>query len=60
MTAMGTLVAFRPTVQSIPREGRREIERMYRLSAGGEDPLISAESRELFEPGLIDEVQWQE
>jgi hypothetical protein len=57
---MGTLLDFRPTRKSILRAGRREMERMYRLSAGGQDPLPGSESRELFDLGLIDEVGWQD
>jgi hypothetical protein len=31
---------------------------MYRLSHGGEDPIASEASRELFEQGLVEEVKW--
>ncbi len=55
---MGDLVAFRLTEKSIYRAARREVERMYQMTAGGVDPLPSSESRELFELGLVEEVQW--
>lgn len=57
---MGTLVAFQPTRKSILREARREMARMYRLSAGGQDPIPSEASRELFALGLVEEVEWQD
>ena len=55
---MGTLIDFHPTTKSMLREARREIDRMYRLSAGGQDPIPSNESRELFELGWLEEVEW--
>jgi len=57
---MGTLLDFHPTRKSILRQARREMERMYQLSAGGQDPIPSNESRELFELGLVEEVEWQD
>lgn len=57
---MGTLVAFQLTRRSILRQARREMERMYRLSGGGQDPIPSDESRALFELGLVEEVDWQD
>ena len=47
------------------QEGRlpgalREINRMYRLSAGGTDPIIDEASRWAFERGEIDEVRWKD
>jgi hypothetical protein len=55
---MGDLVTFRLTKRAIYRAAKREMERMYQLTAGGEDPIASDESRELFELGLVEEVQW--
>ncbi len=57
---MGKLVKFAPTKKSILRQARREIERMYKASCGGQDPITRCESRELFELGLLDEVEWQD
>ncbi len=57
---MGTVIAFQPTRRSILRAAQREIERMYQLSAGGQDPIPGEASRELFDLGLIDEVEWQD
>jgi hypothetical protein len=57
---MGTLVSFQPTKSSILRGARREMERIYRLSGGGQDPILSDESRELFDLGLVEEVSWQD
>lgn len=36
---MGDLVPLRLTRNKILREARREINRMYRLSHGGQDPI---------------------
>lgn len=57
---MGDLVAFRLTKKSIHRAAKREMERMYQMTGGGVDPIASAstESRELFELGLVEEVEW--
>ena len=55
---MGDLVAFRLTEKSMFRAARREVERMYQMTGGGVDPVPSTESRELFELGLVEEVQW--
>ena len=55
---MGKVVQFRITRKGILREARRELEKIYRLSAGGQDPIASSESRELFELGLVEEVEW--
>lgn len=55
---MGTVVKFRITRKAILREAKREMETMYRLTAGGQDPVASSESRELFEQGLVEEVEW--
>jgi hypothetical protein len=55
---MGDLVEFRLTKKAIYRAARREVERMYQVTGGGVDPIISSESRELFELGLVEEVNW--
>jgi len=55
---MGDLVDFRLTKKSIYRAAKREMERMYQVTGGGVDPVISSESRELFEMGLVEEVEW--
>ena len=55
---MGDLVEFRLTEKSIYRAAKREMERMYQMTGGGVDPIASAESRELFEQGLVEEVEW--
>ena len=56
---MGDLVELRLTKKSIYRAARREVERMYQMTGGGVDPIASSESRELFEMGLVEEVQWE-
>ncbi len=55
---MGDLVELRLTKKAIYRAARREMVRMYQVTAGGVDPVISDESRELFEMGLVEEVKW--
>ena len=55
---MGDLVEFRLTKKSIHRAAKREVERMYQVTGGGVDPIASSESRELFEMGLVEEVEW--
>lgn len=55
---MGDLVEFRLTKKSIHRAAQREVERMYQVTGGGVDPVASSESRELFDMGLVEEVQW--
>ena len=57
---MGDMVPLRLTRKKVLRDAVREINRMYRLSHGGEDPIASEASRELFELGLVDEVKWQD
>ncbi len=57
---MGEVVALRVTKRKVLRDAMREIQRMYALSHGGEDPIASDSSRELFEMGLLDEVEWQD
>jgi hypothetical protein len=55
---MGDLVEFRLTKKAIYRAAKREVERMYQVTGGGVDPIVSSESRELFELGLVEEVNW--
>jgi hypothetical protein len=55
---MGDLVELRLTKKAIYRAARREMVRMYQVTGGGVDPVVSDESRELFEMGLVEEVKW--
>ena len=55
---MGDLVELRLTKKAMYRAARREVARMYQMSGGGVDPIASIESRELFEMGLVEEVEW--
>lgn len=55
---MGRIVDFHLTKKGIYRAAVKEIEEMYRLSKGGEDPIIDDASRDMFEGGEIDEVKW--
>ncbi len=55
---MGDVVALRLTRKKILRDAMREINRMYQLSHGGEDPIASDASREMFEQGIVEEVRW--
>ena len=55
---MGDLVQFGLTKKGIYRAARREVERMYQMTGGGVDPIASSESRELFDLGLVEEVEW--
>ncbi len=57
---MGNLIPLRLTKKKILRDALREVNRMYRLSHGGEDPIASDAHRELFEQGLVEEVKWQD
>ena len=58
--AMGDLVPLRLTRKKILRDAVREINRMYQLSHGGDDPIPSEASRKLFDLGVVDEVKWQD
>ena len=53
---MGEIINFQPTRKSIYRAAVKEMQKMYRLSAGGNDPIVDDTSREMFERGEIDEV----
>ena len=55
---MGEIIDFHPTPKSIYRAAVKEMEQMYRLSCGGNDPIVDDSSREMFERGEIDEVKW--
>jgi hypothetical protein len=55
---VGEVAEFKATKKSIVREGLREIEKLYYLSHGGDDPITCDEERALFEAGEIDEVSW--
>jgi hypothetical protein len=57
---MGDVVPLRLTRKKVLGDAVREINRMYRLSHGGEDPIASEASRELFELGLVEEVKWHD
>lgn len=57
---MGEIIELRLTKQAIYRSAIKEMNRMYRLSAGGADPIIDEASREMFERGEIDEVRWKD
>jgi hypothetical protein len=57
---MGTVIDFRLTKKAIYRAAVKEMNQMYRLSAGGADPIIDEASREPFERGEIDEVRWKD
>ncbi len=55
---MGEIIDFHLTKKSIYRAAVKEMERMYQLSHGGDDPIVDDSSREMFERGEIDEVKW--
>jgi len=56
----GTVIPLRQTKKSIYRAAAKEIQRIYRLSPGGTDPIIDDDSREAFERGEIEEVRWRD
>ena len=57
---MGKVIELRLTKKAIYRAAEKEMKQMYRLSAGGADPIIDDASREMFERGEIDEVRWND
>lgn len=57
---MGKVIELRLTKKAIYRAAVKEMNRMYRLSAGGTDPIIDDASRWAFERGEIDEVRWKD
>ncbi len=56
---MGQVIDLRLTKKAIYRAAVKEMNKMYRLSAGGTDPIIDDASRWAFERGEIDEVMWK-
>jgi hypothetical protein len=57
---MGKVIEFRLTKKAVYRAALKEMNQMYRLSAGGTDPIIDDASRWAFERGEIDEVRWRD
>jgi hypothetical protein len=57
---MGKVIELHLTKKAIYRAAATEIQNMYRLSGGGNDPIIDDVSRWAFERGEIDEVRWQD
>uniref|UniRef100_A0A7V6A4H6 Uncharacterized protein n=1 Tax=Desulfobacca acetoxidans TaxID=60893 RepID=A0A7V6A4H6_9BACT len=57
---MGKVIELRLTKKAIYRAAVKEVNRMYQLSAGGNDPIMDEESRWAFERGEIDEVRWRD
>jgi hypothetical protein len=57
---MGKVIELRLTKKAIYRDAVKEMNQMYRLSAGGTDPIIDDASRWAFERGEIDEVRWKD
>ena len=57
---MGTVIDLRLTKKAIYRAAAKEMQLMYRLSGGGNDPIIDDASRWAFERGEIDEVRWRD
>jgi len=55
---MGKVIDLRLTRKAVYRAAVKEINKMYRLSAGGAGPIIYDASRFAFERGEIDEVIW--
>ncbi len=57
---MGKVIDLHLTKKAIYRAAVKEMNKMYRLSGGGADPIIDDASREMFERGEIDEVRWKD
>jgi hypothetical protein len=57
---MGKVIELRLTKKAIYRAAEKEMKKLYQLSGGGVDPIIDEASREMFERGEIDEVQWRD
>jgi hypothetical protein len=57
---IGKVIELHLTKKAIYRAAEKEMNRMYRLSGGGADPIIDDASREMFERGEIDEVRWND
>lgn len=56
----GEVINLRLTKKAIYRAAEKEMKQIYRLSAGGADPIVDDASREMFERGEIDEVRWKD
>ena len=48
------------TKKSVLREGKRELLRIYQISAGGVDPIVDGRAWEDFEAGFLDEMPWSD
>jgi hypothetical protein len=57
---MGKVIELRLTKKAIYRDAVNEMNKIFRLSAGGIDPIIDDASRWAFERGEIDEVRWRD
>ncbi len=57
---MGKVIELRLTKKAVYRAAVKEINRMYQLSGGGNDPIIDEASRWAFERGEIEEVMWKD
>lgn len=57
---MGEIIELRLTKKAIYRAAIKEMNRMYKISGGGADPIIDETSLEMFERGEIDEVRWRD
>jgi hypothetical protein len=56
----GKVIKLRLTKKAIYRAAVKEMQKMYRITGGGADPIIDDASREMFERGEIDEVRWRD
>jgi hypothetical protein len=57
---MGKVIDLHLTKKAIYRAAVKEMQKMYRMTGGGSDPIIDEASREMFERGEIDEVRWKD
>jgi hypothetical protein len=57
---MGKVIELRLTKKAVYRAAEKEMKKLYRLSGGGNDPIIDDDSREMFDRGEIDEVRWND
>lgn len=55
---MAKILEFVITKKSIIRKSKKELLRLYQLSAGGNDPIVDERAWEDFEAGYIDEMPW--
>jgi hypothetical protein len=52
---MGKIIQFvSVTKQSILRDGKHELLRIYQMSAGGSDPVVDSRAWKDFEAGYLD------